>query len=301
MSSELAGSFSWEIAFAAQAACVLEADAPKPGNVNRHHDFDDATLEDFHLSGLAIGRPLGCVAALGVGKTVLEALRATRQCTSTNTNLGILLLLAPLGLAWSRIRGGQGSVCAKELPGLWKNEMRRVLDNLTAEDTAHVYQAIRLASPGGLGEAAEYDVNRDAPQVTLLETMRAAADRDLIARQYADGFSLVLGEGQDTFAAALEKGAALPDAITETFIFLLSRHPDTLIARKLGSQRSEEVQRLAQRVRAGSLNIQEFDRLLRAEKHALNPGATADLTAAIIFVRLLEENIHGTLFMRDTN
>ena len=291
MSSAAAGDFSWEIAFAAGAACVLEADAPKPGNVNRYHDFDDVTLEDFHLSGLAIGRSLGCVASLGVGKTVLEAVRATRQWTNTNTNLGILLLLAPLAMAWSRIREGQTSISAGELPGLWRKEIRWVLDSLTVADAAYVYQAIRLAAPGGLGEAPEHDVNRAPPSITLLEAMKAATKRDLIARQYAEGFSLVLGAGRNFYSAALKKGVPLPQAITETFVFLLAQNPDTLISRKLGPQRSEEVSRFARQVREGTLSIREFDRLLRAEKHALNPGTTADLIAAIIFVRLLEENI----------
>jgi len=293
MSHEISdGEFDWEIALAAQTACVLEVDAPKPGNVNRYYDFDDATIEDFHLSALAIGRPFGYIRDQGVGKTVLEAVKETRRLVSTNTNLGILLLLAPLGLAWSRIRAGQGHpVSLRELQDLWIKEIRRVLDNLTLEDTNFVYQAIREASPGGMGNVNEYDINEQAPSITLLEAMRPAAAWDLVARQYTDGFSLILGHGYETFTAELQKGIPLPQAIKETFLYLLSLNADTLIARKLGQKRSEEVRQLALSVRNGEIAEEEFDRLLRSEKHDLNPGTTADLTAAVIFKYLLERNM----------
>ena len=304
--------FNWEIALAAQTACILEADAPKPGNVNRYYDFNDATLEDFHLSALAIGRPFGYIQSLGVGKTVLEAVRAVRALVATNTNLGILLLLAPLALAWSQIcaginrrAGGRerniqdaqfsyglgSSVSVREWQGLWKTEVQRVLDRLTAEDTAFVYQAIREASPAGMGKVAQYDINEQAPSITLLEAMKSAAARDLIAQQYADGFSLVLGQGREMFSAALKKRLSLPEAIKETFLFLLSLNADSLISRKLGPQRSEEIRQLALSVRKGQMCVNELDRILRSEKHALNPGTTADLTTAVVFVQLLEDNI----------
>ena len=283
--------FDWEIALAAQTACVLEADAPKPGNVNRYYDFDDATLEDFHLSALAIGLPFAYIRVQGVGKTVLESVKAVRRCVSTNTNLGILLLLAPLGLAWSRIRDRQNVIPIQELPELWKKEIRWVLDNLTIEDTAYVYQAIREASPGGMGDVDEYDVHGQAPSITLLEAMRPAAERDMIAQQYVDGFSFVLGQGYEMFASVLQKGLSMPQAINETFIYLLSLHADTLIARKVGKERSVEVQRLAQMVIKGQMDLKDFDHMLRSEKHALNPGTTADLITGVVFVYLLERSL----------
>jgi triphosphoribosyl-dephospho-CoA synthase len=282
--------FDWELALAAQTACVLEADAPKPGNVNRYHDFEDVTLEDFHMSALAIGRAFGNARALGVGGTVLEAVREVRQRVPTNTNLGILLLLAPLALAWSHIRE-TGPATARELPELWRREIRLVLAQLTEEDTARVYQAIREASPGGMGSVSRYDVNEPAPAITLLAAMEAAAGHDLIARQYADNFSLVLGPGREIFAAARGRGHALPQAVTETFLFLLSRFPDTLIARKLGAESSMEARRKAALAVEGELSMDELDSWLRSSGHALNPGTTADLVTAVLFVRLLEEGI----------
>ncbi len=103
MSSIPKGDFRWDIAWAAQAACILEANAPKVGNVNRMHDFEDCSLEDFHLSAVAIAQPLGRIKALGVGQTIRAAIRSTRQAVPTNTNLGMVLLLVPLAKAWSQM------------------------------------------------------------------------------------------------------------------------------------------------------------------------------------------------------
>jgi len=330
--------YNWKIALMAQRACILEVDAPKVGNVNRFHDFEDTSLEDFHFSALAIGRPFGYIEQQGVGKTIAEAVKATREVVATNTNLGIVLLLAPLGMAWCR--GVSHTATSRENSGFedtaarrfnpcedsvfvarispscriqdsefgkqeqsfvqaLKREIKDVLKGLSAEDTYYVYQAIRLASPKGMGEVQQYDVWReDIPRIPLLEAMRPAANRDLIAQQYNDDFALVLGAGYETLNCALAQGLALPQAIAHTHLILLSMEQDSLIKRKLGEDRSKEVQKRALFVREqggwltrkGRKEVQEFDLWLRQEGHRLNPGTTADLMAAIIFVHLLEKD-----------
>ena len=150
-------------------ACLLEISAPKPGNVHRGADFEDAGFVDFAASAVAIGPVMDLAHDVGVGPTVLAAIKATRTVTSTNTNLGTVLLLAPLAATGSASPTPQ-SVAA-------------VLGNLNAEDARDVYQAIQLAQAGGLGKVARLDI-RDAPPEDLLQAMAAAADRDLIARQY---------------------------------------------------------------------------------------------------------------------
>lgn len=288
--------FNWELALAAQTACILEADAPKVGNVNRFHDFTDASLEDFHRSALAIGRPFGCLNELGVGRTIYEAVKATRSVVSTNTNLGIVLLLAPLGMAWHRLRADRRR---KEMPGQWQKEMAGVLAGLGADDTRYVYQAIRLASPAGMGQVDHYDVwAQDTPEVTLLEAMKPAAGRDLIAGQYVGDFELVLGKGYETLNRSLAAGLSLSRAIAHTHLYLLSQVQDSLISRKAGAKRSIEVQTRARAAwecggwltTGGQEHILEFDRWLRKDGHKLNPGTTADLMAAILFVYLLKDD-----------
>ena len=126
-----------------------------------------------------------------------------------------------------------------------------MLDGLTVEDAERVYEAIRLANPGGLGDAPEQDV-RDEPTVTLLEAMKLAADRDLIARQYANGFADVFDFGVPAFldgvrAVRLRRGGDHRLATP-----LARRVPGQLIARKNGPAVAEDVQpRAAEVLRLG--------------------------------------------------
>src|SRR5262249_43043807 len=145
-------------------------------NVHRFRDFRDATYLDFALSAFAIGPCLEHAAQRGVGATVLEIIQRTRELVATNTNLGIALLLSPFA-AVPR---------SKTLP----EGIGAVLDRLTVADSTQVFEAIRLAKPGGLGEVADQDVAR-TPTKPLREVMALAADRDLVARQYANGYQEV--------------------------------------------------------------------------------------------------------------
>lgn len=272
-----------EIALAAQMACLLEVSAPKPGNVHRYRDFDDACFEDFLLSAAAIGPALGAAAETGVGETVLRAVRDTRRWVGTNTNLGILLLLAPLARAAAL--GG---------PSL-RGALRGVLAGLTVADAEAVYSAIRLANPGGMGEVTEQDV-RGAPTVPLGEAMRLAAERDTIAREYGTDFAVTFEIALPAVLEARGRGVGWADAATECFLATLASVPDTLIARKRGADAAAAVSREAARVLAAGepgsparrRATDRFDARLRDPGHALNPGTTADLTAAALFVAIVE-------------
>src|SRR5262249_3117274 len=158
----------------AQLACIWEATARKPGNVHRFVDFDDLSYLDFLTSAAAVAPVLGEARRRRVGATILECVRATRRVVDTNSNLGIVLLLAPL----AAVPDGVGM----------RAGLAHVLDTFDVEDARLTYEAIRLASPGGLGSASEQDV-RDEPTLTLRQAMALAADRDVIARQYVDGFT----------------------------------------------------------------------------------------------------------------
>jgi triphosphoribosyl-dephospho-CoA synthase len=269
------------VGLCAQAACLLEATARKPGNVHRFRDFDDATLMDFLLSAAAVGPVLAGARGRRVGETVLAAVRATRRVSPGNTNLGIILLLAPLA-----------AVPPEEpLPA----GVEAVLSRLDREDARLVYQAIREAAPGGLGDVPEQDVKGE-PTLTLREVMALAAGRDLVARQYADGFREVFGEGVPALRAALERTGWLETAIITCHLHLMARFPDTLIARKRGQAEAEESAALARRVLeagwpdrpGGAGPLAELDDWLRAEGRGRNPGTTADLVTVCLFVALRE-------------
>jgi triphosphoribosyl-dephospho-CoA synthase len=270
------------VAGAAQLACVLEVSAQKPGNITPSHDFADTSYEDMLRSAIALGPEMGRAGERGVGETVLAATRATRSVAPANTNLGIALLLAPLARA--SLQG----------PSL-RTHLAQVLSSLTVDDARAAYEAIRLAGAGGLDEPVEHDV-RDEPSITLREAMAAAADRDAIAAEYASDFEVTFGLGLPALAAALEDGLRPREAIVELALRLLAAVPDTLIARKRGRAAAERVSTAAERVlAAGGVRapeaLAEFDASLRTDGNALNPGTTADLVTAVLFVALLD----GTL------
>ena len=276
----------WSVEQAVTLAVVWEVSAPKPGNVHRGADFDDATFYDFLTGAVAIAPTLGQAAELGLGRAVYEAVRATQQAVGTNTNLGTVLLLAPLAMVpeSTPLETGVGDVLA----------------DLTADDSRWVYEAIRLSQPGGLGTAAAHDVHDAAPD-DLLAAMRVAEKHDLVARQYAHGFQQVLGEVVPWIVDARAAGRTLIEAIVETQLRLMSTYPDSLIARKAGHEIAKQAAARAEQVldqrslgsEAYHRALAEFDFWLRADGRRRNPGTSADLLAAGLFVGLREGIINA--------
>jgi triphosphoribosyl-dephospho-CoA synthase len=270
------------VAGAAQLACVLEASAEKPGNITPRHDFADTSYEDMLRSAIALGPELGRAAQRGVGDTVLAAVRATRRVAGANTNLGIALLLAPLARA--ALLGGALRARAEE-----------VLAALTLDDARAAYAAIRLAGAGGLDEPVEHDV-RAAPTLALREAMAAAAHRDSVAAEYATGYAVTFEVGLPALVRALDDGLGPRAATVESYLVLLAAVPDTLVARKRGRRAAQRVSAGAASVLAaggvrddaGRTALEAFDASLRTDGNALNPGTTADVVTAVLFVAALE-------------
>ena len=264
----------------ASLSCLMEVTAAKPGNVHRGADFEDATFFDFAASAVAIAPAMEQASNAGIGATVLAAVEATRRVTRTNTNLGTILLLAPL------------AAVPRERP---LADVAVVLAAMNSRDAELVYEAIRLAQPGGLGRVNEHDVAEDPP-ADLLAAMRAAANRDLVARQYVENFDLVLGGILPWLRDALNDGIILSEAIVYVYLKQLSEHPDSLIARKCGQSVAQQAADRAAAVlesgRPGSeafyTACADFDFWLRSDHHRRNPGTTADLMAAGLFAALHE-------------
>jgi triphosphoribosyl-dephospho-CoA synthase len=284
------------IGAAARRACVLEATAPKPGNVSPGRPFADVRYEDFVASAEAIRHPLAGAADRPLGETIVRAVEATAACTRTNTNLGIILLLAPLARAAIRLLDSPALLDRAERLRRLRSEVGRVLAETTVDDARNAYKAIRLANPGGLGSAREQDVARE-PSITLLEAMRLAADRDGIAHEYASSYETTFEHGVPALLNARADGLAMNDAIVETFLLLMAAAPDTHIARRGGEALAREASRLAAealaaggvRSEAGRLRIAAMDASLRDSRNLGNPGTAADLTAATLFTALLAD------------
>jgi triphosphoribosyl-dephospho-CoA synthase len=241
--------------------------------------FTDSSYFDFVLSAAAIAPILAKAPEQGIGETILEAVRQTKLVVRNNTNLGIILLLTPLA--------------AVNWVGQPREDLNRILSKLTVREASFAYQAIRLAQPGGLGESAEEDV-RGEPTLGLREVMALAAERDLIARQYANGFADIFDHAVPILRSSFKKTRALENAIILTHLHLMWQFPDTSIARKMGQQEARMVSERAKMVieagwpdeEAARVAFAGLDSWLRENGNGRNPGATADLIAATLFVSL---------------
>jgi len=236
------------------------------------------SFADLMRSALALGPVFDSerVRAAGVGELIRDGVRATAAVAAANTNLGIVLLFAPLARAAVTRRGGEPLRAALE----------RVLSTTDVDDAAAAFEAIVAARPGGLGDADEHDVRAPA-RVSLRTAMAAASDRDSIASEYATGYAIVFESGLPLLTDALGGGASTLDAVVSLHVGLLAEHPDTLIARKAGTDAARAVSEAARAVRDGSRTLAQLDADLRRDGHRLNPGTTADLVAATLLAAQL--------------
>ncbi len=260
-------------------ACFLEATAPKPGNVHRGADFDDLTFPALVTSGIVIAPIVANQRDRLLGEVILYAVKATRDAVGTNSNLGMILLLAPLAAVPPDENLAKG--------------IARVLKRLGKVDAQWVYAAIGLAKPGGMGTVPEADLSGEPPE-SLIEAMRLAADRDLVARQYANGFRDVFEIVVTALEGGLNRDWPLGHAIVHAQLTVMSQLPDSLIARKCGPEIAQRAADQAAAVlqtgtpadEAFWTAVADFDFWLRADGHRRNPGTTADLLAAGLFALL---------------
>ena len=261
-----------------QLACALEVSAPKPGNITPAHDFSDTTYADMVRSALCLGPVFAHRRALrrSVGELIADGVHATAQVARANTNLGIVLLFAPLVHA----------AVTRQANEPLRSAVERTLAQLDVDDAAAAFTAIAGANPGGLGDAVQHDVRAPA-RISLRDAMAAAAHRDSIASEYATGYAIVFDGGLPLLGDALRNGLSTLDSIVSVHVGLLASHPDTLIARKGGGAAARAVTDAAREVRAGTRSLADFDASLRQDGNQLNPGTTADLVAATLLAALL--------------
>jgi triphosphoribosyl-dephospho-CoA synthase len=271
-------------------ACRAEIEAPKPGNVHVFAPGHDMEASLFTASAMAAAVPVTTVSQR-VGERIEQAVEASMRVAGTNTNLGIILLCAPLAMAFelafaksSKNSGFQG-------------ELDNVLEDLDVDDSVRVYRAIRLANPGGMGSVGEHDLG-NYPTVPLRRIMHAASGRDRIARAYADGFADIFGLGFSALKAAQAEQIAPWWPATRVYLAFLSAFPDTHVVRKWGVDQAELVQQkamlLCSTVPASPDPLAE---LLKADQEikgrGLNPGTSADLTVATLFAAKLISILQG--------
>ena len=265
----------------ATLACLWEVTIPKPGNVHRGADFEDLTFADFLASAVAIAPAMNAAPQNRIGQTVLNAVRATQGVVSTNTNLGTILLLAPLATVPAEMSIEVG--------------LSAVLSDLEADDAILVYRAIQESGAGGLGSVESMDVAGTAP-ADLLVGMQAAAEYDLVAQQYVNGFQEILQCVCPWIIDGINLGWNLAESVVHAHVRLMSEFPDSLIRRKCGAKVADEsAVRAAGVLDAGEPRndnyrraLNDVDFWLRADGHRRNPGTTADMIAAGLFLLIRE-------------
>jgi triphosphoribosyl-dephospho-CoA synthase len=264
------------------AACRDELAAPKPGNVHAYAPGHGMTVAQFVASSAAAADSL-CLPAARVGARIRGAVEASIKAAGTNTNLGIVLLCAPLA-------------AAAELESLALSAaLVRVLDGLDIGDADDAFAAIVRAAPVGLGRAERHDVFAPA-QVTLKQAMAEAADRDRVARQYTTAFADVFDLGMPLHAAAMTRWSDPKWATLAVYLGFLSKFPDSHIVRKHGAEAAADVCRTAMKFDAVLWSAQDpADRLgdfltwdAALKTRGINPGTSADLTVATLFGRRLQ-------------
>jgi triphosphoribosyl-dephospho-CoA synthase len=261
-------------------ACIAELAALKPGNVHIFADGHGMVVQDFLKSTDASMAPIS-KPDLYVGERIFQAVSATWGAVSCNTNLGILLLAAPLI---------QAAFLHNKLS---QDALKQILQKLTVEDARFAFQAIQLASPAGLGEVAEHDVQKP-PDVTLLKAMQVAAHRDLIAQQYANGFADVFA-GVELYLEYLAKWERSAWAVTAVYLGFLAKFEDSHISRKYGQEVAKGIRQQAQHHYAAFTKLEnpklyqatllDWDQALKNQ--GINPGSSADMTVTTILANSL--------------
>lgn len=256
-------------------ACILEATAPKVGNVFPGRSFDDLDYADFITAAQIASSELTAVERL-LPQRMLDAVRKTVEMIGTNVNLGILLLLGPLVEA--DLSGSSAG---------WPAAIRNVLRSLDDEGGKQIFSAIATATPGGLGSVESNDVNTTTGPIDIVHAMAQAADRDRIALQYATNFDDLITNVIPIVRDSILASGDILTGVSRAHLRLLAIEPDSLIARKCGSDFALQVRDRAAKINIDDQDqIERFDQWLRADGHRRNPGTTADLIAASLYIIL---------------
>lgn len=262
------------------AACRAELDALKPGNVHRHSAGHGMDVAHFERAAEAAAGPIADP-SLSVGKRILRATEASVAATGLNTNLGIVLLCAPLAKA-----AGETTFAI----GL-RRRLDMILAALDEQDATDAFAAIRIANPAGLGQVDEGDVRDNPDRLTLIKAMYLAAERDRIANAYVTAYSDIFDFALPVFQDARRLAIDSDLAVTTLHMSLLAEFPDSHISRKYGAAAAEEIREEARALKAywspvasakSMAPLIEFDAKMKTKGR--NPGTTADFVVATLFV-----------------
>jgi triphosphoribosyl-dephospho-CoA synthase len=302
-----------DVTRAAQLASALEVSGyPKPGNVHRTADLEEATFEQFMSSAIAIGGAISDVSrrglragrrkigfsGVGVGAAIKRAVEDTmRWQRDGNTNLGVVMLLVPLAAAAGVTLGKKERFAVGKL----RKNLSSVLKSTTPEDALGLYDAISIANPGGLGNVTELDAGDKRSKkrikkekIPLYKIMEMSAGWDNIAREWTTDMQVTFEVGHPLIKMIHRKSKNMNTTTVQTFLEILSRYPDTLVQRTHGARVAREVSAKAAAIlkRGGAMTARGWKLLERFDdefrKKGINPGTAADLTASSLMVSILD-------------
>jgi triphosphoribosyl-dephospho-CoA synthase len=291
-----------------ELAMLLEVTASKPGNVTPTASFEGTRVEHFLASavaasagfeeaahrGIAVSENKLSISHVGMGQIIKDcAAEINAWQKGGNTLLGTVMLFVPIAVAAGMTPTEENFVF--DFHQLREN-LRLAVESTTAEDAVHLYEAIDVAKPSGLGGAPDLDVTDPASKarllaenVSLYEVFKIAAGYDDVCAEWVRNYSVTFDLAYPYLTVQLKRGD-LSTAVVHTFLKVLSEHPDTFIARKVGVEKACDVSSDAKtalelgglETSEGRKSILEFDRKLRESGNLLNPGTTADMTAAAL-------------------
>lgn len=296
----------------ASLAALLEVSAyPKPGNVHRLRDFPDTKYEHFLAGSISLGSKIrelakkgqrignGKWSELGIGESILASVKDMMDWQSGgNVHLGIILLFSPLAASAGSVMK-EGFVNIEDL----RSALEEVISEATPLDSVNIYRAIdEVMSKENLGHVDQLDVKDTssldrilAEGLTPRDIFMECQERDAICNEWVTGFNVTFTEGYPFLRKRLDEGASINEATVDTFLKILAEHPDSLIQRKKGIEETITVSQKAREIiQAGGASTEvgmkmlwSLDDELSSENGSLNPGTTADLTAASLFLLLL--------------
>jgi triphosphoribosyl-dephospho-CoA synthase len=320
------------IRFSAELAATLEVSGwPKPGNVHRTRDYSDTRYEHFLVGSVSLGPSVELAALkgfmvaknrldiskIGIGKIIKKAIFDIKKShKGGNTHLGICLLFIPLATAAAKTYIEIGNFSLNIL----QNNIRKVIRSTTPRDAISVYEAISLvSSPHELGEIKTLQApdiyDKEAymkilkNKISLYDVMKESSSYDTIAKELVSGMKISFNIGYKELIETFNLTKDINVAIVHTFLRILSKVPDTFIARKIGLKKVSNIKEAVkigieetkwisetaeQILNLGGLTTEKSAKLLWDFDHKLqnlgedyNPGTTADLTANSLFIALL--------------
>jgi triphosphoribosyl-dephospho-CoA synthase len=295
-----------------ELAILLEASAHKPGNVSLVTNFENTRFEHFLASAVAATPSFELAAERGndvaTGKSTLTKIglgQLIRNCAAEvdawqhggNTLLGTIILLLPIAAA-----AGMTSVGKDFDIRRLREALKLVVESTTPADAVDLYEAIKIANPGGLGKAPDLDVNDPGSEarilrenVSLFQVFKIAEKYDTICSEWVNNYPVTFEMAYASLAQRLGNGTDMDEAIIHTFLEVLANVPDTFITRKVGLERSRKVSANARKVldlggmktACGTKGLHRFDQQLRRSNNLLNPGTTADIIGAALSLCVL--------------